>query len=123
MSRKSKILPYKTILNGNLSDAQIIGKSTTVKETDVVHMNVKWSGAQPTSGTFKVEATMDTDPANAEWFELDFGATISISGVSGDHQLVIQQVSFLHVRPVYDRTNVGATGALDVQLFATSKGA
>lgn len=123
MSRKSKILPYKTISSGNLSDAQIIGKTTTVKETDVVHMNVSWSGAQPTSGTFKIEATLDTDPTNATWFELDFGAIIAISGVSGDHQLIIQQVSFLHIRPVYDRTNAGATGSLDVQVFATTKGA
>mgnify|MGYP000862407645 CR=1 FL=1 len=125
MSRKSKILPYKTIDQGSLATAQIIGKTTTVKETDVVQVNFEWSGAiAGLSGTIGVQATMSEDPTspNAVWFDLDFGAVPPVTGASGKHQLIITQVSFLHIRPVYNKTG-GSTGTLDATLFATTRGA
>lgn len=114
-------MPYLILENGDLSQAQITSKSTTVKETDVVQINIDWSGAQLINGTLSVQASLDEKQET--WFDLDFGTTISISGVSGEHQVIVTQVSFLHLRIVYDRTNAGATGTINAKIFATTKGA
>ena len=96
-----------------------MGSTTHVKQTDVVQYSLSWSGGQATNGDITVEA----DNGDGIWFPLDFGATVSLDGVSGSHQLVVTQVSFVNMRLSYSRTNVGATGALNATVFASTKGA
>lgn len=125
MSRKQQIQPYLAIESGNLSDASITGQETVVFQTDVVEYLVTWSGGQSTNGDIKIQASHDTSKATpaSSWFDLDFGSIISLNGASGNHQIIIEQVSFAKVRPVYTRTNAGATGSLNINLIATTKGA
>ena len=108
------------ISEGALSDATITGEETTVAQTDVVQFVVAWESGQASNGDIAIEAWLNNETG---WFVLEFGATISLDGASGNHQLIIQQVSFKKVRPVYTRTNGSATGTLNVAIFATSKGA
>lgn len=123
MGRKNQIQPFTSIgsadVSGDMSLASITGSETVVSQTDVVQYQVEWTGAQATNGTIAIEASID----GLSWFELDFGSLIPLNGASGDHQIIIQQVSFVKVRPVYTRTNVSATGTLTVKLFATTVGA
>jgi hypothetical protein len=125
MSRKQQIQPYQAIDAGNLSDASITGQETVVFQTDVVEYLVTWSGGQATNGNIKIQASHDNSKATpaSSWFDLDFGSTISLDGASGNHQLIISQVSFAKVRPVYTRTNGSASGSLNINLIATTKGA
>lgn len=119
MSRKTQIQPFLVIEGGDMSLASIASKSTHVKQTDVVELIASWSGAQATNGDLLIEASLDGE----NWYALDFGVTISLDGVSGNHQMIIQQVSFSDIRTTYNRTNGSASGDLSLQLFATTKGA
>jgi hypothetical protein len=119
MGRKQQIQPFKTISNGDLSLASTTGIETTVAQTDVVQYDVEWTGASLTSGDISIEATLD----GVVWFTLDFGSTVSLAGASGNHQLIIKQVSFIKTRPVFTRTNPSASGTLNVTVFATTVGA
>lgn len=125
MSRKSQIQPYLAINAGSMASASLTGSVTNVFQTDVVEYLVTWSGGQATNGSFKIQYTHDTSdntPSSA-WYDLDFGVTIVLDGAAGSHQLIINQVSFSKLRPVYTRTNVSATGTLNANIIATSKGA
>lgn len=120
MGRKSQIKPYLLIQDGDLSQSSIIGKESTVAQVDVVNLTFTWSGGQATNGDITVEVWS----SNAiGWIALDFGATISLDGASGNHQLIIKEVSFEKLRPKYTRTNAGATGLLEVLIVATAVGA
>lgn len=105
---------------GDLSSATITGNETHVGQTDVVQFAAVWTGGQATNGDLTIEAWINESTG---WLTLEFGATISLDGASGNHQLIIQQVSFKKVRPVYTRTNGSATGTLEIAIFATSVGA
>lgn len=117
MGRKTQIKPFKLMNAQDISVASVTGADSTVEQTDIAMMNVSWSGGQATNGDITIEAF-----DGFAWHPLDFGATISLDGASGNHQLLID-VSFQKLRPVYTRTNASASGALDVSIFATSKGA
>lgn len=119
MGRKQQIQPFKSVTNGNLSSATIVGIETIVAQTDVVQYDVEWTGASLTSGDISIEATLD----GVVWFLLDFGSTISLAGASGNHQLIIKQVSFVKTRPVFTRTNPAASGTINITVFATTVGA
>lgn len=119
MGRKSQIQPFKVIDNQSMTQAMVIGRSTHVKQTDVVQYVVDWSGGQSTNGDILVEGSLD----GKKWFPLEFGATISCDGASGNHQIVIQQVSFSDIRATFNQTNVAATGNITIELFASTKGA
>lgn len=119
MGRKQQIQPFKTIDSFDMSVGSFTGKQTHVKQTDVVQIDVEWSGGQVSNGTIAIEATID----GIVWFELDFGSTISLAGASGNHQIIIKQVSFTDIRPVFTQTNPSATGTLTATLFATTVGA
>lgn len=119
MGRKQQIQPFKAISSGDMSQASITGLETTVAQTDVVQYDVEWSGATATSGDITIQGTID----GTNWFDLDFGTTISMTGASGNHQLIIRQVSMVKLRPVYTQTNPAATGTLLINLFATTVGA
>jgi hypothetical protein len=125
MGRKQQIQPYLAIEQGDLSDLTITGEETTVFQTDVVEYLVTWSGGQATNGNISIQFTHDNSKATpaSEWHDLDFGSTISLSGASGEHQIIINQVSFSKVRPIYTQTNVAASGVLNINLIATTKGA
>jgi hypothetical protein len=120
MGRKTQIEPYLTIGSGDLSLTTITGNETTVAQTDVVEFTVAWSGAQATNGDIVIEAWSDDITG---WIPLDFGAIISLDGASSNHKLIIQQVSFKKVRPIYTRTNATASGVLNIVVYATTKGA
>jgi len=120
MGRKNQIQPYLSVSAGDMSQASITGSETVVAQTDVVNVLVSWSGAQSSNGTFKIQAWTDS---TIGWHDLDFGNTINLDTSSGSHQLIIQQVSFLKIRPVYTRVNGSATGSLNVVVFATTIGA
>lgn len=120
MGRKSQIQPFLSVRSGDLSLAEIIGSESTVFQTDVVNCIFVWSGGNTTNGNISIEVWSSDDIG---WTALDFGTTIVLDGASGSHTLIIEQVSFLKIRPKYSRTNPVATGILKVSLVATTVGA
>ena len=118
MGRKNQVKDFVSI-NGSMSSASLSGASTTVNQFDVLNYLVTWTDGQLTNGEISIQVSLD----NLKWVDLDFGSVISINGSTGNHQLLISEVSFNFARPVFTRTNPSATGALKVELFATNKGA
>lgn len=122
MGRKNLVYNFKPIEAGDMTLASITGKETDVAQMDSVTYEFSWSGGNTQNGDISVEYSRDTKEPKT-WKALDFGATIDTNGASGAHRLIITEIGFQFVRPVYDRTNVAATGTMEVSLFATNKGA
>lgn len=120
MGRKHVIYDYRAIVDGDMSQASITGDVTTVGQLDVVTYNVEWSGAQATNGNLTIEFSNDK---GATWKTLSFGSVPALDTAADHHELIIQAVGFDLLRPVYTRTNVSASGTLNVRVFGTTKGA
>jgi hypothetical protein len=118
MSRKNIIYDFRPIVAGDLSLASINGTPTTVAQHDTVTYKLKWFGGQVTNGNLSIESSDDL----VTWSPLDFGATINTDGATGEHRFIINEIGFKYLRPVYTRTNAGATGALEASVFASNKG-
>jgi hypothetical protein len=119
MGRKNQIQPFLSMPSGDLTQASIVGLESTVFQTDVVNCIFSWAGGNTTNGDIAIEVWSSADIG---WVPLEFGATISLNGASGAHTLIIEQVSFLKIRPKYTRTNASATGTLKVLIVATTVG-
>ena len=120
MGRKTQIQPFMVIEDGDMSSgSHIESLPTHCKQTDVVQYVVNCEDGQATNGEITVEASFD----GKSWFPLDFGALINLDGASGNHQIIIQQVSFSDIRLNYDKTNPAATGTFTAEIFCTTKGA
>ena len=108
MARKNVLATYKMIDAASLSGG-ITSNSTNVLNTDKASIHLVWSGA---AGS----ATVSVQARNGEkdsWYDLDFGSAITISGASGDHQLVLLETPFTDIRVVI---GAGATGTVTATL-------
>lgn len=102
--------------SGDLS-ANITSNITNVSNLDKGSIHVSWTGSSPSS-TLVVQARNGED---ASWYELSFGSTISISGNSGNHQLVLEEMPFTDIRIV--TTFTSGTGSLDATITSKTVGA
>lgn len=113
--RKNVVKSFKMIDAGAMS-ADITSAATNVINLDQASIHLRWNGTSP-SGSVVVEARNgEKDP----WYALDMGGTISISGASGDHQIVFAEMPFTDIRLRYVR--VSGTGSLDATLSAKQVG-
>lgn len=89
-------------LAGNLT-----GVVTNVQNLDKASIHISWTGTSPV-GVVTVEArNSDKD----SWYTVDMGAAINISGNSGDHLLVFNELPFYDMRLQY--TASSGTGTVD----------
>lgn len=120
MGRKQIIYDFLAVNAEDMSQASVVGEVTTVGQLDVVTYNVEWTGGQLTNGNIAIEFSNDK---GATWKELGFGSVPALDAATGHHELIIQAIGFDLLRPKYTRTNAGATGALTIKVFGTTKGA
>ncbi len=102
--------------------ATSLAANATSPEVNVINLDkasiyVDWAGTSPV-GTLAVEAKNRED---GDWFALDFGSPISISGNSGNHLIVLNELPFLAIRLVY--TAGSGTGTIDAVIAAKTVGA
>lgn len=116
MGRKNVLKSFKMIDSGDLS-GNITSSVTSVINMDKASVHLNWSGSSPV-GTVTVEARNGEDNP---WYELDFGSTISISGNSGDHQLVLNELPFTDIRLQFASTS--GTGNIDAIITSKVTGA
>ena len=122
MGRKNIVYDFKPVVDEDMSQVQIIGKESIVAQHDTVTYEASWAGASAINGDISIEYSRDEQEPKT-WHKLDFGTTMSLDGASGTHQLIITEIGFKFLRPVYDRTDAGAAGLLNWSIFATNKGA
>ena len=115
MARKNVVKAYKMIDAGDLS-GNIQSNTTSVINMDKASISVQWTGSSPV-GTFEVLARNGEDDA---WQALDFGAAISVSGNSGDHRIVLNELPFTDLR--VDYTSTSGTGSVTATITAKQVG-
>lgn len=116
MGRKNVVKSFKMIDAGDLSGS-ITSSVVNVINLDKASIHLIWSGSSPV-GVITVEAR------NGEldsWYELDLGSAINISGASGDHQLVFNEIPFTDIRLQYTFTS--GTGSIDALISMKTIGA
>jgi len=126
MGRKNLVYNFKPIgsveVPGDMSVADIVGTKSNVAQYDAVTYEISWSGGQATNGNLIIEYTKDPEGLTG-WRTLPLDGTPVLNGAEGSHLILITEIGFNFLRPHYERTNVGATGSLEVNIFQTNKGA
>jgi len=106
MARKSVTKPFKTFDAANLA-ANATSSITNVENLDKASISIVFSGTAPV-GVVTVEVR---NGAKDSFQVLDMGSTINITGASGTHQLVFNELPFTELRLQYTRTS--GTGTMD----------
>jgi hypothetical protein len=105
------------ITNGDLSALTITSSIVNVINLDTASIHVYWNGTSPV-GVITVEAR---NGESNSWYNLDFGSTISVSGNSGNHQIVFTEMPFTDIRLVYTRSS--GSGTLNAIITMKTTGA
>lgn len=116
MSRKLLVKSFSMVTDGDMS-ANITSEIVNVQNLDQGSILVEWSGTTPV-GTLTVEAR---NGESQSWYELDFNATMSVSGNTGSHQIVFNSMPFTDIRLKYAFSS--GTGTLDAVITAKTVGA
>lgn len=108
------------MLNAVSLGATVTSGATSVKGVDKASILVEWSAGTSPVGTITVEARNgDGDGQTAPtWYELDMGSAISVSGSSGNHQLVFNELPFTDLRIKYTRSSGTATMTATITMKA-----
>lgn len=94
---------------------------TEVSNLDKASIHIVWSGTSPI-GTIIVESTNDSaSNPQAVWREVNFGSAIEITGNSGDHDIVFNELPFNAIRIKYVPTS--GSGTINAALSASVVGA
>ena len=109
-------------------DAVSLASNQTSSETNVTHLDrasvsIDWTGSDAV-GTVEFEArkiNANEAVADADWRTLDFGATIDITGASGNHEVLFNSLDFTEFRVKFVRTS-GTTGTITAVLTAKQIG-
>jgi hypothetical protein len=89
MSRKSVLKPYKLLNAVNIATSQT-SAPTNVEGIDNFCIELEWTGTSPVGVVTVETASQDSGGNYSTWKAIDFGATISITGASGNHLLFIK---------------------------------
>lgn len=122
MGRKDVLINYPMFglgVSGHLVDISTsrTGSSITVNYLDNIGVVANWAGDSVLSGTILIQGSND----NSVWSTLDFGSSISIAGVSGNHNINMNQFSFSYVRSRYVATT--GIGAMTLDMTIKQVGA
>lgn len=116
MARKHVVYGYKPF------DATSIGSSQTSSEIEVGQSDygsifLSWTGTSPV-GVLEVQAK---NGEKGTYRALDFGSAINITGNSGSHDILLNEMPFTHLKLVYTRTS--GTGSITANVTFKSRGA
>lgn len=116
MGRKSTVESFNMFKDADISTNATSEVVNTLRQ-DKASIHISWSGSTAV-GTITVEAR---NGENDSWYEINMGGTISVSGVSGDHQLLFNELPFTDVRLQY--TSTSGTGNINAYLTMKVTGA
>jgi hypothetical protein len=80
--------------------------TTNCEHLDCSSIHVVWSAGSTPVGAITVQARNGEEDS---WRTIDFGDPISISGASGEHEILFNQMPFTEIRLVYTRSSGTAT--------------
>ncbi len=91
---------------------------TSIKNQDKASIIVNWSGTAPV-GVLTVEARNKKENVGPDsgWITLDFGSPINITGNTGSHTLIFNELQFTELRLQY----TASSGSGTIGAFISSK--
>jgi len=113
VGRKNVVRSYKMFDAVTISTTQS-STATNVLNLDNASIQVIWSGGGTPVGTLTVEAT-NIDPdlpsfdSTTDYVTLTLSGTISVSGNSGNHSIILEEMPFYAIRLTYTSTSGTAT--------------
>ena len=116
MARKHVVYGYKAFDAVNIATSQS-SLEIEVGQSDYGSIYLSWTGSSPV-GVIEVQAK---NGEKGTYRALDFGSTISISGNSGNHDIILNEMPFTHLMLVY--TSTSGTGSMNAQVTLKSVGA
>ena len=90
--------------------------ATNVQLLDKASIHVSWTGTAPV-GVLTVQAR---NGENDTWYDLDFGVAMNVTGNSGDHQIIFNELPFYEIQLVYTATS--GTGSIDAVILMKQVG-
>lgn len=116
MSRKLILNPF-TALNQATLDTTANGEKTVCENLDAIAYDIVWANGSSLNAEAKIQYSNDDE----NWYDLDFGSTISLAGASGHHKIDVELIIFKYIRPRVEF----AAGQADISIIAkgTTKGA
>lgn len=112
-----RIVPGFKMWDATSMAATSTSTSTNVQNLDKASIFVEWTGTSPV-GTITVQAR---NSASGTWYDLDFGAAITVSGNTGSHSIVFNELPFTDIQLVYTRTS--GTGSITATYVSKVTGA
>lgn len=114
MGRKNTVSNY-LMFGSSGCDMSVAGTQTS-NITEIINMDnvaivASWTGSSPV-GTLLVQVSND----QVVWQNLDFGSAISISGNSGSHDLIMNQLPHTYIRAAYVKTSGTGTLACSISI-------
>lgn len=97
--------------------SNITSEVVSTKNLDKASIHVSWTGSSPV-GTLTVQAR---NGENDSYRTLDFGSAISVSGNSGEHELIFTELPFSDIKMTYTRTS--GTGTMSAYIHSKVVGA
>lgn len=116
MSRKNVVKGFQPF------DAVSMAVNQTSPEINVINLDkasifIEWNGSSPV-GAIVLQAK---NAADGQWLTVDLGAPVAISGNTGSHQIILNELPFYAIRLHYVATS--GSGALDATVAAKTLGA
>ena len=112
-----RIVPGYKMWDSTSLGATNTSNSTNVQNLDKASIFVEWTGSSP-SGTITVEVR---NSSSGTWYALDFGSAITVSGASGTHSIILNELLFVDMRLVYTRTS--GSGTINATIASKTVGA
>ncbi len=125
MARKNTISSHKVFDAIDLTSTQNSPHTKTIN-LDRASVSISWSGSDAVGEIkFQARKIKESTPdvlAASDWKDLDFGASIDITGASGTHEVIFDALDFTDLRAVFEYTS-GSTGTLTATMSAKTVGA
>lgn len=123
MARKNIIASHKMLDSVSLT-SNSESSITNVINLDRASVSIQWSGSDSV-GEVEFHARKkekEKSTADTQWYTLDFGSSIAITGASGSHEVIFDSLDFCELKAVYT-TASGTTGSLTAVISAKTVGA
>lgn len=111
MSSTYRVLKPYAVFNSTVVDSTKYSEETDVSGLLQLDYDIYWSSGSSLSGVITVEALqekpVENNPSTWIWKALDLGATVTVSGTSGMHTIVLTTNPFGLLRLKYT-SNAGS---------------
>lgn len=123
MARKLVVQAFQLLTDQDMT-SDFTSAETSVKNLDQASVRVSWTTGSSPVGELRFQALQEKDGvpvSDADWFDIDFDATINIDSTETEHQILFEVLPFDKIRMRYIATS--GTGVMNAKITAKTIGA